>query len=250
MTLVGLLTHPEGVEHDAAAETYPAAIVCHSFTGYKEIPHLKALADELAERGIVALRIDFTDCVGESDGSCRDMTLTNQIADLEDALSWLESRGEVDPDRIGVGGHSLGGATSVFVASQDERPAAVVPVAAPATHETERLFQGKEIERWEEMGHIHFPTQRRGEVEIGWQFYEDLQQYDARDAVANIHAPIRFIHGSEDDIVPPSDSEAMYDRANPPKDLQLVDGADHLFRRKEHQREMVTLAADWFAHHL
>lgn len=201
------------------------------------------------ERGIIVLRIDFTDCVGESDGACEDMKLTSQITDITDALAWLESRGEVAPDRIGIGGYSLGGATSIFVAAEDDRPAAVVPVAAPASHETERLFQGKELERWKEMGHIHFPTEKRGEVTIGWQFYEDLQQYDGRDAVGRIHVPIRFTHGSDDDIVSVTDAEAMHERANDPKDLHILEGGDHLFRRPEHQEQMVEAAA-WSDPHL
>ncbi|MDY6778429.1 MAG: dienelactone hydrolase family protein, partial [Candidatus Nanohaloarchaea archaeon] len=118
MELVGLVTHPEGVDHDDDAEQRPGVILCHSFTGYKEVPHLKAIAEGLADRGLVALRFDFSDCVGESDGTCEDMKLTNQITDLIDAINYLESRGEVDPDCIGVAGHSLGGMTVLMAAAR------------------------------------------------------------------------------------------------------------------------------------
>lgn len=250
MTLAGLIDHPEGAAHDDPAERFPAVILCHSFTGYKEIPHLKALAEELTDRGIVALRFDFSDCVGESDGTCEDMKLSSQIADLKDALSFLEAQGEVDEDRIGVAGHSLGGLTAILVAVDDGRPDAVVPVAAPANHESENLFQGAEIDRWREMGHIHFPTVKRGEVKIGWQFYEDLQQYDALDVIDSLQQPVRFVHGDKDEIVPLSNAEEMFERAAEPKDLHVVEGADHLFRRQEHQEEMVAAVADWMAEHV
>ncbi|MDY6766412.1 MAG: alpha/beta fold hydrolase [Candidatus Nanohaloarchaea archaeon] len=250
MTLKGIVNHPEDAAHDDPSRDLPAAVLCHSFTGFKEIPHLQALAEELTDRGVVALRFDFSDCVGESDGSCEEMKLTNQLDDLRNALRFIEAMGEVDEHRIAVAGHSLGGMTSILVAAEDDRPQAVVPVAAPANHEGEQLFQGKEIDRWREMGHTHFPTVKRGEVKIGWQFYEDLQQYDALEVVGDIAAPVRFVHGSDDEIVPVENSEQLYEAASEPRDLHVVEGADHLFRRNEHEQEMVAAAAGWIEEHI
>jgi dienelactone hydrolase len=45
------------------------------------------------------------------------------------ALDYLISRPEVDPQRIGITGMSLGGSRATWLAALDERPAAVVPVA-------------------------------------------------------------------------------------------------------------------------
>ncbi|MFB6166762.1 MAG: alpha/beta hydrolase [Candidatus Nanohaloarchaea archaeon] len=250
MRLVGTVTHPEGVEHDSPADSVPGVILAHSFTGHRNVPHLKHLGRELAGRGLVSFRFDFTDCIGESEGSCMDMKVTNQIRDLKDALSYLEAMGEVDEDRIGLAGHSLGGMTSVLVASEDERVEALVPISAPTNSEGERLFEGKEIDRWREMGHTHFPSARRGEVKIGWGFYEDLQQYDAMDAIGENNAPVRFVHGSEDEIVPVEESRRMYEEAGEPKDLEIVEGADHLFKRGEHEEAMVDAVSGWMEKHL
>ncbi len=48
------------------------------------------------------------------------------------ALDYLQSRKEVDPDRLGVTGRSGGGATSWWVAAADDRVKCVVPVAGIA----------------------------------------------------------------------------------------------------------------------
>ncbi|MCJ7479127.1 MAG: dienelactone hydrolase family protein [Candidatus Nanohaloarchaeota archaeon QJJ-7] len=250
MTLAGIKTYPGDVEHDDPSDQRPAVILAHSFTGYKEVPHLKSLADEVAKRGMVALRFDFSDCIGESDGSCEKMRLTNQVDDLKNAVTFLEAMGEVDEERIGVAGHSLGGMTSILVASEDDRLRALTPISAPTNHEGEKLFQGKEIERWEEMGHTHFPSAKRGEVKIGWGFYEDLQKYDTMEVIGDIDAPVRFVHGSEDDIVPVEESRRIYEAAPEPKDLKVIDGADHLFKREEHQSGMVDTVAGWMEKNL
>lgn len=250
MDLAALVDHPDGVAHDDDGEQLPGVVLCHAFTGFKEIPHLEALAEEATDRGMVAFRFDFSDCVGESEGRCEDMKLSSQIQDLDDALRFFEAMGEVDEQRIGVAGHSLGGMTALLVASKDDAIKAVAPIAAPANHEGEQLFQGKEIERWREMGHTHFPTVKRGEVKIGWAFYEDLQQYDGMEAAKDIEHPVKFVHGDSDEIVPLSNSEQMYEQAPDPKALHVVEGADHLFRKEEHEREMVEEVVEWLENHL
>lgn len=248
--IAGILDHPGSVEHDDPHASVPGVILCHSFTGYKEIPHLKRLADALNDEGYVTLRFDFADCVGESDGSCKEMSLSKQIDDLRDAISFFESRGEIDPGRIGIAGHSLGGMTCIEVAAMDDRPAAIAAIASPVSAECEKLFQGNEIERWRRAGHLHFPTRKAGEVKIGWSFYEDLQSYDARASVQSIEAPIRFIHGSDDEIVPLTNSEQLYDGANEPKDLSIIEDADHLFRESAHEQAMINAASTWMTQYL
>lgn len=65
------------------------------------------------------------------------------------ALDYLQSRKEVDPERIGVTGRSGGGATSWWTAAADDRVKCIIPVAGIAdlrSHvlegETERLKRG------------------------------------------------------------------------------------------------------------
>lgn len=243
LTLRGIVEYPEKVR---AGKTYPAAVLSHSFTGFKEIRHLAHLSNRLVESGFFTFRFDFADCVGESDGTCEEMTLTKQVEDLLDVLDFAADKDPVDPDRIGLAGHSLGGLTSIVTASRDDRVAALVPVASASNTEGENLFGESEVERWRRAGHIHFQTYKRGEVTINYDFYDDLQQYDGAEVIRDVHAPVRFVHGTEDTIVPPENSERMYRNANDPRDLRLVEGADHLFKREEHEDAMLDAAVGWF----
>jgi dienelactone hydrolase len=56
-------------------------------------------------------------------GSCLQTTM---VRDMQRGLDYLESRPEVDPQRLGCIGHSLGGQQTLFLAALDERVRAAV----------------------------------------------------------------------------------------------------------------------------
>lgn len=90
----------------------------------------RALAKELAERGYVVIAPDYpsmgemADYNFETDRyeSATMKAVFNHIR----CIDFLQSRTEVDPDRVGVIGHSLGGHNAMFVGAFDERLKVVV----------------------------------------------------------------------------------------------------------------------------
>ena len=99
----GDLYLPDGIEDLAPA---PAVVMGHSVTMVKEAlaPH----AEYLVRAGFVVLAIDYR-TIGSSEGQPRCQWLpTQQVADMRAGLSYLRTRSEVDPDRIGLWGHSTG----------------------------------------------------------------------------------------------------------------------------------------------
>src|SRR4051812_42695249 len=65
------------------------------------------LADTLGRRGIAVLRLD--DRGAGSDAGPSTVTTADFANDIRAAVSWLRSRPEIDPARIGLVGHSEGG---------------------------------------------------------------------------------------------------------------------------------------------
>lgn len=247
MELVGVVEYPKKVR---AGRRYPCVVLSHSFTGHKDIPHLRRLAESLVERGFFSFRFDFSDCIGESDGTCEQMRLSKQVSDLKTAMGFVSGKDPVDPGSIGLAGHSLGGLTSIIVASTDDRPSALVPIAAPTKGTRDSMFDEEEVEEWRRSGSIEFETVRRGKVSIGYGFWEDMDRYDGLDSIRDVHVPVRFVHGTDDEVVPPAHSEEMYEAANEPKDLRLVEGGDHLFKRRRHEEEMKGATVDWLEEHV
>lgn len=101
------------------AQKFPAIIICHGFAGQKTGRYrlYVALAEELSKIGVGALRIDFRGC-GDSEGDFDKTTFLGEVSDALKGLEFLKSNVEVDNDRLGIFGRSLGGAIAVIAAKE------------------------------------------------------------------------------------------------------------------------------------
>ncbi|MBN2561012.1 MAG: alpha/beta fold hydrolase [Phycisphaerae bacterium] len=100
-----------------AVPPYPAVVISHGFARSKRFHANTACA--LAERGIVVLTPDLISLLGGKEAQLRN------IENLVDHVRWLRTRaateddplfGLLDPGRIGLVGHSAGGAISLEAA--------------------------------------------------------------------------------------------------------------------------------------
>ena len=94
------------------------------------------IADSLARAGIAVLRYDDRG-VGASTGDFAAATLVDFASDADVASAWLKARAEIDPDRVGMVGHSEGAWVAPLVAAWQnagdapEHPLAFTVLLAP-----------------------------------------------------------------------------------------------------------------------
>jgi fermentation-respiration switch protein FrsA (DUF1100 family) len=120
-TLRGWFFLPDG----AAGAPYPAISMCHGFAAVKE-HRLEPFAQAFARAGFAVLLHDHRN-FGASDGEPRqDIDPWAQIADWRRALSYLETRAEIDPTRIGIWGTSFSGGHALVLGATDTRVRCVV----------------------------------------------------------------------------------------------------------------------------
>src|SRR5258708_3206756 len=118
----------------------PAISMAHGYAGVKG-QGIEPFARAFAEAGFVVLLHDHRN-FGASDGAIRhDVDPWLQIADWRRAISFLESRPEADPIRIGVWGTSYAGGHVLVLGATHRRIKAVVAQVPTITRFEHRLIR-------------------------------------------------------------------------------------------------------------
>jgi cephalosporin-C deacetylase-like acetyl esterase len=119
VTLRGWLLVPDG------PGPHPAITMAHGYAGVKE-HGVERFARAFAEDGFAVLLHDHRS-FGASGGEPRqDVDPWRQIADWRRAISFLESRPEIDAQRIGLWGTSYAGGHAIVLGATDRRLRCVV----------------------------------------------------------------------------------------------------------------------------
>ncbi len=129
VTLAGTLTLPD------SGGPFPAAVLItgsgpenrdEELFGHK---FFLVIADYLTRRGIAVLRYDDRGVGGSTGGRWDSYTTADYATDVVAGMKFLKSRGDIDPKRIGLIGHSEGGIIAPMVASESNDVAFVVMLA-------------------------------------------------------------------------------------------------------------------------
>lgn len=109
------------------SEPAPCVVLVHGFSGVKEM-HLDEFARVFRDAGLACLAYDHPG-FGASDAYAgtprQEVDPWQQARAMQDAITYAQSRTEVDPARIGVWGSSFGGGLAFMVAAIDKRVKAV-----------------------------------------------------------------------------------------------------------------------------
>lgn len=139
---------------------------------------------------------------GRSDGDTFS-SLPRFAEDLEAALDWARRQPAIDPRRIALAGHSVGGAAALLVAARRPDVAAVVGIAAFAHPETVmRRFLAAHRIPFRPFGWL---VLRYVERVIGHRFPAIAPER----AIARIPCPVLLIHGRDDTTVPLADARRL-----------------------------------------
>jgi hypothetical protein len=123
---VGWLYLPDDLKAGTRA---PAIVMAGAMTSVKELT-LPGYAERFAKAGFITLVFDFR-FWGGSGGQPRNQVLPyEQLQDLRNAITWLAEQPEVDAQRIGGWGISLGGGHMLYLSAFDRRLKAVVATAS------------------------------------------------------------------------------------------------------------------------
>jgi dipeptidyl aminopeptidase/acylaminoacyl peptidase len=175
----------------------------------------------LAEHGYGSLLFDFR-AHGESEGEM----LTYGYGETDDVLAavdYLLSRPEVDRQRIGILGGSLGAATAIRAAARSTHLKAVVAESAFTSLEDEIASNFRQFS-----GLPAFPFAPLTVAFAQWQTGLRISEVRPIDDIPSIAPrPVFIIHGTDDDTIPVEHGLGLYQAAGEPKELWVVDGLGH-----------------------
>jgi dipeptidyl aminopeptidase/acylaminoacyl peptidase len=146
-----------------------------------------------------------------------------EVEDVRGAITWLLTRPEVNGERLGVFGHSMGGVIALRAAARMPRLRAVV-----AQNTFTSLEENIETGVIVQLGLPPFPFAPLvvwlGERITGLR----VKQVRPIDDVAQISPrAVLLIHGRQDSNVSPDNSRRLYAAAYEPKSLYIVEQAGH-----------------------
>ena len=179
-------------------------------------------ADFLNRAGISVFTYDMRER-GQSGGAAVTLGAREQT-DLVSVVDYLVTRSDVDLDKIGALGVSLGGSVTILAAARDTRIKAVVNDSgfSDASNVVSTSFQK----------FIHIPAFPFAPVTVRiaeWRTGANMNDVRPVAVIGKISPrPIFIIHGLADTLVPPSNSERNLAAAGEPKSDWWVPGAEHV----------------------
>lgn len=261
-----------------AGERRPAIVLCHGFTGVRSLI-LGDYAKVFCAAGFVVLTFDYRG-YGGSEGIRRRLIPLEQIDDIRNAISFVETLPEVDPNRIGLWGTSFGGANAPYAAGVDTRIKAAVGQVGFGDGERFLLDTRRFGEREELLQAVAEDRRRRAvegvgkrlgpfdalnsaqtyafvretlknvapsQIDISWETIEKTLEYKPIEVIDRI-APraLLLIGARDDDLCRIEGYEKLYERAREPKKLVVLPITHYEIYGGKWLNESSRLACEWF----
>lgn len=232
-----------GTLHLPASKGQEGVILGHCFTCSRHTSILRETAKKLTERGIAALRFDFSGN-GQSEGNFINTAYTRHIQEMIQARDFLSGRGI---SRFGLAGHSMGAAVAILAGSRMAQAEGICAFSGRLGGlDPEGTFTPAQISELRDTGQVAFQSRGRRLILPG-AFFEDAARYDILETIASLTPPLLIVHGDRDEIIPVSNARAAKAR-NRRATLEIIPGADHMFGDAVLRDRVAALAADWFRH--
>ena len=278
--IAGILRLPDKMDGPA-----PGIVQGPGFLGLKGGKLYKQYHDLLIDAGFVVLVFDYRG-FGDSEG---DSVLypERQIADIRNAVSYIETRDEVDNNRIGLfGSGGTGGGNAVVAAARDKRVQCMVANNAVADgaewvrgmrreYEWLGLLDALEEDRKQRaltgkskmipsrgLEGLQIPTPERMTTsvksdvdtkipqELPLSCAEAIIEYCPEDVVGQIEGGGLFICVENDDTTPERQTIRLYEKASSPKKIIIQRGTSHYAAYGKYIESVGPQIVEWFEEHL
>lgn len=229
----------------SARKPVPGAVLCHGFgAGYRA---MEPSARIMASQGVATIVFDF-----RGHGSSEGVVDGRMLDDAVDAWGVLSQFPEVDKERMGLVGHSLGAMSAILAAQKVDNPRVLISLSCPPELSAELVNEEPaSVGRWGQNRGTIIEYPRQGafpwlkgmaawlcrawmyfggfRVRVDWEkFAAAIPQLKMSDAVGKLGGCSKlFVFCEGDTVTPYHKSAFVYAVACEPKEMLLVKGGIH-----------------------
>jgi len=224
-TLYGILRKPQRTARPAVV------VMCVGLDSTKE--ELDVYENIFLERDMATLSFDGP---GQGEAEYEMPIRGDYEAPVRAVIDYIDTRQDLDPDRVGIMGVSLGGYYSARAAAFDKRIQACVSLSGP--YSWVEIFDGRnELSREAFRVRSHSKTMEEA--------HEKAKTLTLEGVAMRITCPIYIVAGELDRLTPPSNAERIAAEVSGPKVLDIIKGGNHVVNNRRYMYQ--TQSADWMA---
>ncbi|NMO97436.1 alpha/beta hydrolase [Paenibacillus lemnae] len=225
----------------------PLAVICHGFVGSRiGVDRLFVkTARELAGDGYMVIRFDYIGC-GESTGNYGAEGLESMIAQTRAVLDYGMSITDVDPSRVTLIGHSLGGAVALQTGVRDRRVKNLVLWSAVGYPFSDIVkITGRKV---------YDESVKSGAADyLGYDFtpafFESLAAGQPFQEAPKFSGDVLVVHGTSDEVIPVDYAflyqKVFWTRPEGRCDKEIIFQADHTYSAGEPRAQLLNRTREW-----
>lgn len=217
-------------------ESAPLVVMAHGHGGTRnESGAFERVANELRNKGIASIRMDFSGC-GESSEPFTENFLTNMLADIRAAREFAGQHPQIDMERVGILGYSMGGRLAMLATAEDAYSTVVLwaPVASDGSESMHEHLGGQAAYEQlateaRESGHAVFKTPWGAVQNLGLKWFTDMADTSPLTVIERYEGALLVLYGNRNDVIHPRYSRQAVASAvrSRPRVEHIVDGGGH-----------------------